>query len=29
MQGAGFTHVVDLDGGIQTWTAAGSPLVTS
>jgi rhodanese-related sulfurtransferase len=29
MQDAGFTHVVDLDGGIQTWTAAGSPLVTS
>ena len=26
MQGAGFTHVVDLDGGIQTWTA---PLTTS
>lgn len=29
MHAAGFTHVVDLAGGITAWTAAGNPVVTA
>jgi len=28
MKAAGFTHVVDLSGGILAWTQAGRPVVT-
>jgi phage shock protein E len=28
MVAAGFTHVVDLDGGIADWSQAGQPVVT-